>query len=365
MTTTLKYTIGRNHMAPTEYTYCIKINIHDSNSNWLCLFNFEDNTFIGNISSFGGMPYILNGYNKVNNTDIWVINQEKQGYYYLWFKNKVEGIDLCNYVLEKKLSKEVKKINSIYKLTQQGWISQTEFLGRDEIDLIGYSSYLSKIREDIANHKKHLLFLKTIGEGHRTLNYLLSGFPGTGKSSLVKTLATIEKIPIYIVNPSFLKKDVPASVILNPKKQAHETIIILFEDFDRYLKEGIYSMSEIMNELDGIESTEGCIRFFTANDINEINKHDALINRMSSKFVFKYPSIDDFSVKLDRVLTFWDTKWRDNNDYKVKEFLKILDDKNSGSELKITLRPFTNFVIRYLFTEDCLDKMIENIDELV
>jgi hypothetical protein len=35
-------------------------------------------------------------------------------------------------------------------------------------------------------------------------------------------------------------------------------------------------------------------------------------------------------------------------------------DKN-----KITLRPFTTYIIRYLFDDNCLDKLLENINELI
>ena len=40
-------------------------------------------------------------------------------------------------------------------------------------------------------------------------------------------------------------------------------------------------MSEILNELDGIESSEGCIRFFTCNDIEEVKKHDQVFSDFS------------------------------------------------------------------------------------
>ena len=88
-------------------------------------------------------------------------------------------------------------------------------------------------------------------------------------------------------------------------------------------------MSEILNELDGIESTDGCIRFFTCNDIDEVKKHDALINRMNC-----------FS----------------------QYFMTLFNEKTKIKN--ITLRQFTTFIIRYLFDDKCLDKMIENINEL-
>ena len=251
---------------------------------------------------------------------------------------------------------------TIYKFTKSGWQILNTFSGRKVEDLIGYKSYIDTVNKDISNYNKYLNFLKEIGEGHRTLNYLLYGPPGTGKTTIIRTLTTMNNLQIYIVNPT-LMDNVSASAILNPKLHNISTSnrIVLFEDFDRYLKEGKYSMSEILNELDGIESTEGCIRFFTCNDVEEIYKHDALINRMSAKFEFYYPSIEDFRNKLCRFLTYWpnvDTE-------KINIFINLLNDKNMQSEIKLTLRPFANYIIRYLFDENCLDQMIENIDQLI
>ena len=115
---TIKSTIGRSHMAPTEYTYVLKCII---GIEFLCLLDKEKNNFMGNLDNPKGPPYIVNGYNKVNDTDIWVINQEKQGYYYLWFKTKSDAENLYNYVYEKKALREKKTVNPIYKYTKNGW----------------------------------------------------------------------------------------------------------------------------------------------------------------------------------------------------------------------------------------------------
>ena len=116
-----------------------------------------------------------------------------------------------------------------------------------------------------------------------------------------------------------------------------------------------HNMSEILNSLDGIETSEGCIRFFTANNVDIIMNNKALVNRMNSKFEFYYPSEEQFFNKLDRFLTI-----KENiNEDKRKEFINLVIKKPN-----LTLRPFSNYIIRYLFDEDYLDKMILNIDEL-
>ncbi len=261
--------VGNAHQAPAQYKYCLKVMIQSSQ--FLSLLKQERNGFIGNFNDPNGVPYALNGENKINDTDMWVVNQEKQGYYLLWFKSRAEAETLYNYVFDK--IPKPSTINSIYKFSKHSWQHLNNYSKRDAIDLIGYNHHMEVIQKDISNYAKYIEFLKSIGEGSRTLNYLLCGPPGTGKTTLIKTLASENNIPIYIVNPNLMDSNMDVSAILNPK--VHNNLkakIQLFEDFDRYLSEGKYSMSEILNELDGIDSTEGIVRFFTANNIEEVKK---------------------------------------------------------------------------------------------
>jgi hypothetical protein len=354
-------TVGKQHCAPAKYKYCLKSLITDE---FMLLLRYENTSFIGNLSNPDGLPYILNGLNYIDNIDVWVINQEKQGYYYLWFESKEVCLTLYSNMIEKKRLRERKVVNPIYKMTRNGWQQVDSYTDRNPVDLIGYESHLNTVQADMSNYNKYIDFLKSIGEGNRTLNYLLYGPPGTGKTTLIKTLGTLHNLPIYIVNPAVME-NISASTVLNPKHSNHKNRIVLFEDFDRYLAEGRFCMSDILNQLDGVESTEGCIRFFTCNNVNEIYKHDALINRLSAKFMFDYPSINQFEKKLDRFLTFWDNNDQTNlNHTKKKQFLELVNSYNSKSTQKLTLRPYSNYIIRYLFDKDCLDKMIQNIDLL-
>lgn len=184
------------------------------------------------------------------------------------------------------------------------------------------------------------------------------GLPGTGKTTMMRVLATETKYPIFIVNGRTMSGDL--SVVLNPAVVPGFKIL-LFEDFDRYLENesgsNVIDMSQILNQLDGIETTNNSIRFFSANNPDIVLRNKALTNRLSGKFKFDVPDDDGFTKKIDRLLT---CKKIDEIDLeKKKRFISLVSKKES-----VTLRPFTNYVIRYLFDEDYLDKMIENIDEL-
>jgi hypothetical protein len=77
---------------------------------------------------------------------------------------------------------------------------------------------------------------------------------------------------------------------------------------------------------------------------------------MNSSYEFYYPNDEIFRKKLLRLLSFYGETDFDSNS--IDKFIELVLEKN------ITVRPFTNYVIRYLFDENCIDKMIENIDQL-
>ena len=345
--------LSRQHMAPKEFTYLLYCSA--LNSNFIHDLKYINNNFLGNIEIVNGTPYIANGYNKIEDIDVYVVNQIKQNYYYLWFKTKDDAIKLSNIINEKKKLLSAQNKYPIYKFTKQGWQNIESYDSVTISNNIGYDHYINKILKDINNYQNNKAFLKSIGEGSRSLNYLLYGPPGTGKTTLIKTIASLLCLPIYIVNATLIE-NINISTVLSPNHNDKTNKVIIFEDFDRYLQDGKFVMSEILNELDGISNTNNCIRFFTANNEEIIYKHDALINRMSGKFKYYYPTREHFVIKLKKLLSFYDTEF--DND-KINHFIDLITDRN------ITLRPFTNYVIRYLFEDNVLDKLIDNINELI
>ena len=346
---------GKCHMAPKEYTYCLKTGTDDGCPCFLGLLKTycDEYTYIGNNYIPNGYPVFVSGSNKIFDKDVFIINQEKQGYYYFWFRTKADAVEIYDRLNEIHNKKEFIQKNPIYKysILHRNWVQVSSFQEKNSVDLIGYHHYLDLISKDIDNYIKYNEFLKSIGEGYRTMNYLLYGPPGTGKTTLIKTLATLKSLPVYIVSAN----NFDSNVTLNPVNQGYKLKIILAEDFDRCLENPKHNISEILNSLDGIETSEGCIRFFTANNADIIMNNKALVNRMNSKFEFYYPSKEQFINKLDRFLTI-----KENiNEDKRNEFINLVIKKPN-----LTLRPFSNYVIRYLFDDDYMDKMITNISEL-
>jgi hypothetical protein len=241
-----------------------------------------------------------------------------------------------------------------------GWKLVDQYGSKDaDKDIFGYDNYIRQVEKDIKNHIKYNTFLKSLGEV-RSINYLLYGPPGTGKTSMIKAIASKLGCAVFIVNAGNVTLSNIMS-ILTPSPHVNvetecKVKLLLFEDFDRFLEVDKIDtiMSQILNSLDGFDDKGDTIRFFTANDQHKIFKVDALINRMSSKFEFYFPTIHIFRSKLHRLLTFYETY----DVEKVETLLELVIKK------KITVRPFVNYVVRYLFDEHCLDSMIKNIDEL-
>lgn len=50
--------------------------------------------------------------------------------------------------------------------------------------------------------------------------------------------------------------------------------------------------------MDGCDDLRNTIRFFTGNDCNVIFQEKAIINRISGKYKFNYPTFDMFRAKL-------------------------------------------------------------------
>ncbi|MCK5018689.1 MAG: AAA family ATPase [Candidatus Peribacteraceae bacterium] len=160
---------------------------------------------------------------------------------------------------------------------------------------------------------------------------LLHGPPGTGKTSIVKTLASKLDQELCILKSADLSSLGEAAMKLQPKQ------IMLVEDFDSYCptakkdaaeegEDSTYAvfakladsgLSSLLNNLDGVTSAHGRIAIFTTNHLDKIDP--ALLR----------PGRIDLKLKIGYV-----------DDCAMDEFLKAFFDKGLGSD-KVTVQDLT------------------------
>ena len=289
--------------------------------------------------------------------DCWVYNQEKQGYMVLYFKSILEYNFLVE-MINLKGKRALEKIqNKLFRYDpRSGWVNTETYSTFDESNLIGYEHYFKSIEAEIGSHKKNQMLLKSIGE-FKSLSYLLYGIPGTGKTTLIKALSSKYNMDVYIVNSIHAKSSNIGS-LLNPVKNGSKPVLLLFEDFDRFIvrEDNKELLGLILNAMDGFDDSGNTIRFFTSNDCDVIFQEKALINRISGKYKFSYPTFEMFRVKLLKLAAIAPKPFEEE---KLNQFISMIVDKN------LTLRPFTSYCLRYLFNENNLDDMIENINSLI
>jgi hypothetical protein len=351
----------KNINLPTGYNYVVTMQSMCELLRDLHAFFAQNHVYNWNNGYYENPPTGLTQYAGI---DIFVYNQSKQGIIIFHFKCREDHDKLLNECKKKKGDSLNSIKNQVYRYDarRMGWILDSTYSKKDVALLVGYQTYYDKIVKDIENYIKYNNFLQSIGES-KSLNYLLYGPTGVGKTTLIRTIASKFDMNVCVVNGLTTANLTNINLILSPNlsglisaDKLNKRILLLFEDFDRFLQiDNIdNAMSVILNSLDGFDDNGKIVRFFTGNNCEIIFANNALNNRMSAKFEFFMPSRQMYVDKLKQLLSFHETY----DEELATKLVDLIVPKN------VTLRPFTNHVIRYLFDENYLQQMIDNIGEL-
>lgn len=198
----------------------------------------------------------------------------------------------------------------------------------------------------IANRERYLKF----GRMYKT-GILLTGSPGSGKSSLVKAIAHKYKRAVYVVN---LTKELTDESLHSVTQEIGKDSIMLIEDIDAFFIDrspiGInVSFSALLNLIDGpMSASNGIITFLTANNPDRLDPALIRPGRIDQIFTFDYPK------KREIMAAFKDLTECDD-----AEAFKIFYDVVKGS--RITMSAFVDFLFRY--PTDYMDHVEELLNQ--
>jgi hypothetical protein len=146
---------------------------------------------------------------------------------------------------------------------------------------------INHITNFVTDRDRYELF----GKSYKT-TILLTGIPGSGKSSMIKAIANMFGRSVYYLN--FAKK-LEDDVLLDLVKQISDDSILAVEDIDSYYDDGKahdvnVNHSTILNIIDGgYNANNGLIVIMTANNIKRLGEALTREGRINLIVEFDYP----------------------------------------------------------------------------
>jgi chaperone BCS1 len=328
-------------------------------------FNFSNLRAIrekGKIDYITGIGY--GNYSIKFNDNILFINYSKEGepkaldvhieYYEHIIITSENDLILDAFLKQISNQKEIEpNILNIYVTTQYGeWYTYNKIPKR-EIDSIYIDDKIkTKLVNDINTFISSEEEYNNFGIPYKR-TYLLTGIPGSGKTSLIKALCHKFGYGLSIISVS---KKFDNDGLLNAISTVNDKSFLLLEDVDSlFVKREATSdnpsltFSSLINILDGVLYKHGSIIFMTTNHPEKLDSALIRIGRMDMILEFNYPLKNDIEKLFNDLVNKTDI----SNEHTFEKFYNYISGK------KIPMSSIVNFLFTYK------NNWLDNINDLL
>jgi len=259
--------------------------------------------------------------------------------------------EASKYYIDNILDKKKETSKTTIYIWDDYWETMEKRIGRKLSNI-----YLGGLEIDIYEKIKHFLCEDTkkmyvdLGIPYK-YNILFHGLPGTGKSSLIFSLASELNMDVALLH---FVNDMTDVDFMRALRRIPDNTILVLEDIDVLFEarkksdenKTSISFSGILNCLDGISHIENQLIFMTTNCKMVLDKALTRPGRIDMDIEFKYTTKKQIKTMFEKFLP--------KQSHKFNDFYKEI------KHLKIT----TAILQQYFFSNILKDNILETIDEL-
>lgn len=257
---------------------------------------------------------------------------------------------------ENKKCKDVKDKMTLWSYSDGFWEDLKRINKRSFKTVILDENIKSEIKLSIDryNDKDHKEKLKSFGINHK-MNLILSGLPGTGKSSLMFAIASMLNKDIATID--FNNKELSDHGFIKAIKRLPRDCIIALEDIDALYynrdksRDNIVSFSCILNFLDGLFSKEDLVTIITTNHLEKLDK--AIIRPMRIDKIIKFTHCSKYQFN-----TIFEKFFEDKKELMNSIWIII-------KQKKFTTAMLQNWLIKFMYEPEELINNINYFEEII